>query len=119
MAMPLNVMMLKNFDQEHYLPPEYIVHMRNNIDRLNYIVRKNKLENEAVMKKMYNSKVTPYRFYEGQRYYLHDPVAKLGQCFKLRRRWKGPFLINKISSHNVFLYNPSTARYVEKSVHIN
>jgi len=43
MAMPIDIMMLKKFDEEHYSPPEYIVDMRNNIDRLNYIVRKNKL----------------------------------------------------------------------------
>jgi len=71
------------------------------------------------MKETYDSKVTPYRFYEGQRCYLHDPVAKPGECYKIRRKWRGPFLIHKISTHNVFLYNPSTDKYVEKSVHIN
>jgi len=114
MAMPIDMMMLKNFDEEHHLPPEYIVDMRNNIDRLNYIVRKNKLENRAVMKETYDNKVTPYRFYQGQQCYLHDPVALVGECCKLRCCWRGPFLINKISSHNVFLYNPSTDKYVKK-----
>jgi len=59
MAMPIDVMGLKNFDQEHYSSPEYIVEMRHNIDRLNYIVRKNKLENQAVMKKRMTVKSPP------------------------------------------------------------
>jgi len=101
-------MMLRKFDEDHYSPPEFIVEMRNNIDRLNYIVRKNKLENQAVMKETYDSKVTPYRFYQGQRCYLNDPMAKIGECTKIQRRWRGPFVIYKISSHNVFLYNPET-----------
>jgi len=71
------------------------------------------------MKETYDSKVTPYKFDQGQRRYLHNPVARVGECFKLKRRWRGPFLIHKISSHNVFLCNPSTDKYVEKSVHIN
>jgi len=62
MAMPIDMMMLKKFDEDHYSTPEFIVEMRNNIDRLNYIVRKNNLENQAVMKETYGSKVTPYRF---------------------------------------------------------
>jgi len=119
MAMPVDMMLLKKFDEEHQSPPEFIVEMRDSIDRLNYIVRKNKLENQAVMKETYDGKVTPYKFYEGQRCYLHDPVAKPGECYKIRRRWRGPFMIHKISSHNVQLYNPSTDKYVEKSVHIN
>jgi len=45
-------------------------------------------------------------------------VAKPGECYKIRRKWRGPFLIHKLSSHNVFLYNPSTDKYVKKSVHI-
>jgi len=75
-AMPIDMMGLKNFDQEHYFSLEYVVEMRSNIDLLNYIVQKNKLENQAVMKAAYDSKVTPYRFYQGQRCYLHDLVAR-------------------------------------------
>jgi len=61
MAMPIDMMMLKKFYKEHYSLPEFIVEMRNNMDRLNYIVRKNRLENRAVMKKTYYSKVTPFK----------------------------------------------------------
>jgi len=38
----INMMMLKNFDQEHHSPPEYITDLRNNIDRLNFIIMQNK-----------------------------------------------------------------------------
>jgi len=69
MAMPIDMMMIRKFDEDHYSPPDFIVEMRNKIDRLNYIVHKNKLENQAVMKETYDSKVTPYRFYQGQRCY--------------------------------------------------
>jgi len=106
-------MMLKKFDEEQYPPPECIVEIKNIIDQLNYIIRKNKLENQVVMKETYDNKVTPYRFYQGRRFYLHDPVARVGESYKLRR--KCPFLIHKISSHNVFLYNPSTDKYVKKN----
>jgi len=115
MVMPIYMMLLK----KHQSPPEFIVEMRDNIDCLNYIVRKNKLENQAILKATYDSKVTPFRFYEGQRCYLHDPVAKPEECYKIRRCWRGPFLIHKITSHIVHLYNPSTDKYVKKSVHIN
>jgi len=63
MAMPVDMMLLKKFDEEHQSPPEFIVEMRDSIDRLHYIVRKNKLENQAVMKETYDSKVTPYSFF--------------------------------------------------------
>jgi len=33
--MTIDMMMLKKFDEKHHSPPEYIVKMRNNIDRLN------------------------------------------------------------------------------------
>jgi len=115
MAMPIDMMLLKKFDEEHYSPPENIVEMRDNIDRLYYIVRKNELKNQAVMKETYDSKVTPDRFYQGQRCYLNDPVAKIGECTKIRRRWRGLFVLFKNSSHNVFLYNPDTNKHVEKS----
>jgi len=71
------------------------------------------------MKETYDKNVTPYSFYEGQRCYLFDPVAKPNECFKLRRKWRGEFIIHKLSSHNAFLYNPKTNNYIEKSVHIN
>jgi len=38
MALPVDMRLLKKFDEEHHSPPEYIVEMRNNIDRLNYII---------------------------------------------------------------------------------
>jgi len=119
MGLPIDMMMLKNFDQEHHSPPEYISNLRNNTDHLNYISLQNKRENQLRMKETYDRKVTRFRFYEGQRCYLYDPVAKVGECFKLRMKWRGSFLINNISSHNVFLYHPSTDKYIEKSVHIN
>jgi len=71
------------------------------------------------MKETYDNDVNTFRFYKGQRCYLFDPVAKVGKCFNIWKKWRGPYLINKISSHNVFLYNPSTDKYIEKSVYIN
>jgi len=71
------------------------------------------------MEKNYDSKVTHFNFYEGQRCFFFDPVTRVGECFKIRRKWRGPFWISKITSHNVNLYNPITNKYVEKSVHIN
>jgi len=113
------MMMLKKFDEEHHSLPEYIANMRNNIDRLNFITLQNKRENQLLMKETYDSKVTPFRFFKGQRCYLYDPVAKVGDCYKIQRRWKRPFLVSKISSHNVNLYNPASGKYIKKSVHIN
>jgi len=71
------------------------------------------------MKETYDRKVTLFRFYEGHCCYLYNPLAKMGECIKLRRRWRGEFIIHKLSSHNVFFYKPKTNKYVEKSVHIN
>jgi len=101
MAMPVDMMMLKKFDEEPYSPPDYIVEMRNNVDRLNYIVRKNKLENQAVMNETY------------------DKTYDKRMTKNVPRRWRGTFLISKISSHNVFLYNSTTDKHVKKIVHIN
>jgi len=104
-GLPIDMIMMKKFDEEHHFPPEYIVKIRNNIDRLNYIMLQNKKENQLVMKETYDRNVTPY---EGQRCYLFDPVAKVGKCFKLRRKWHGEFIIHKLSSHSTFLYNLKT-----------
>jgi len=73
------------------------------------------------MKKTYDRNVTMFRFYEGQRCYSFDPVAKMGECFKLRQKGRGEFIVHKLSSHNAFLYiyNRKTNKYKEKSVHIN
>jgi len=81
------MLLLKKFEEENHSPPEYIVNMRNDIDQLNYITLQNKKENQLVMKETYDRNVTPYNFYEGQRCYLFDPVAKANECFKLRRKW--------------------------------
>jgi len=70
MALPIDTIMLKKFDEKHLSSPEYIVKIRNNIDRLNYIILQNKKENHLVIKKTYDRKVTPFRFYKGQRCYL-------------------------------------------------
>jgi len=45
MGLPIDMMMLKKFDEEHHSPPEYIVKIRNNIDRLNYIICHNNIQN--------------------------------------------------------------------------
>jgi len=119
MGLPIDMMMLQKFNEEHHSPPEYIVKMRNNIDRLNYITFQNKRKNQLVMKETYDRNVTPYNFYKGQRCYLFDPVERANECFKLRRKWRGEFIIHKLSSHNAFLYNPKTNKYIEKSVDIN
>jgi len=119
MGLPIDMMMLKKCDEEHHSSPEYIVKMRNNIDWLNYITLQNKGENQLVMKETYDRNVTPYHFFEGQRCYLFDPVAKANEYFKLRRKWRGEFIIHKLSSHKAFLYNPKTNKYIEKSVQIN
>jgi len=42
------------------------------------------------MKETYDKKVIPFRVYEGQRCYLFDPVTKIKECFKIRRKWRGP-----------------------------
>jgi len=86
MGLPIDVMMLKKFDEEHHSPPEYIVKMRNNLDRLNYITLQNQKEYQLVIKKTYERNNTPYRFYQGQRYYLFDLVARADESFKLRRK---------------------------------
>jgi len=96
MGLPIDMMMLKKFDEENHSPPEYIVKMRNNIDRLNYITLQNKRENQLVMKETYDRNITLYRFYQGQRCYLFDPVARADECFKLRRKWRGEFIIHKL-----------------------
>jgi len=67
MGLPIDMMMLKKFDDKNHSPPEYIVKMRNNIDPLNYTTLQNKRENQLVMKETYDRNITPYRFYEGQR----------------------------------------------------
>jgi len=119
MGLPIDMMMLKRFDEEHQSPPEYIKDLRNSIDRLEYITLPNKRENQLVMKQTYDKKVTPFTFHLGQAVYLYDPVAKTSECVKLRRRWRGPYLLDHISSHNVKLYNPLNNKHIEKSVHIN
>jgi len=35
MGLPIDIMRLKKFDEEHHSPPEYIVKIRDNIDKLN------------------------------------------------------------------------------------
>jgi len=112
MALSIYMMMLNKFDEEHHSPPEYIMNLRNNIDRLNYITLQNKNENQILMKKTYDNKVIPYRFYQGQKCYLFDQAAKVGERFKIRRKWNGSFVISKISSHNINLYSPASNKYI-------
>jgi len=42
MGLPIDIIMLKKFDEAHHSPPRYIVQMRSNIDRLNYITLQKK-----------------------------------------------------------------------------
>jgi len=59
MGLPIDMMMHKKFDEENHSPPEYIVKMRNNIDRLNYITLQNNKENQLVMKETFDRNITP------------------------------------------------------------
>jgi len=59
MGLPIDMMMLKKFDEENHYPPEYIVKMRKNIDRLNYITLQNKRKNQLVIKEIDNRNLTP------------------------------------------------------------
>jgi len=56
MVLPIDMMMLQKFDEEHHSPPEYIVKIKNNINQLNYITLQNKKENQLVIKKLITKK---------------------------------------------------------------
>jgi len=71
------------------------------------------------MKLRYDQKASPFNFYSGQAIWLHDPVCKPSECNKLRKKWRRPFIIDCLTTHNVKLHNPDNGKILDKSVHVN
>jgi len=119
MNLPMEVVKIASFDEEHQHPNDIIKGIRADLDLMNKIVRKHIIENQKEMKLIFDEKVTPYSYCEGGIVLLNDPVEKVRVSGKLRKVWCGLYQISWLSSHNCRLVHTSTGKVISGLVHIN
>ena len=62
----------------------------------------------SYQKKHYNTKARLKTFSQGQLVRLHDPTRKVGVCSKLRKHWKGPFIVTRVLDDLICLIKQGT-----------
>jgi len=57
----------------------------------------------------------------GDKVLIHDPTTKIGECSKLKKRWKGPFMIVERSKDGLSykLRHCDTGKELRSHIHIN
>jgi len=94
MCLPIDIAKIAVFDDQHKTPQDTIKKMRMDLDLMNKIIWENIVENQVEIKRVFDEKVTPYKYEVGTVVLVNDPVEKVGISGKLRRKWVGPFIIS-------------------------
>jgi len=67
-----------------------------------------------------NAKAVTPSFRTGDKVLLHDPSVKKGECAKLKRKYKGPYLITECRPNlNFMLKEMSSGKELKRAVHAN
>lgn len=115
---PLAVAKPTDFDT---IPVDARTYVRKHAEKLNIIrteVKENVIKSQQDMLKRANENINPLKVEHGDYVFLLSETAGVGQ--KLRNKYIGPFVIDRISSpHLVVLRNPDTGICLKTPVHLN
>ena len=85
------------------------------------IVQQNLKDSNVFSKAHYVKNSKEFNFDLGSKVLLFDATTKKGECAKLKRRWRGPFLITDKSDDNLLykLRHRITVKELKPFIHIN
>jgi len=118
--MRIDVHLLQEFEKA----PDMQTYMSNLVPKLKLMheMRQQNLQDKNVVAKKYYDKgyeVTDLQI--GDQVLLHGPNTKVGECFKLKKRWTGPFLVVDKSQDGLSykLRHCDTGRELRSYIHVN
>jgi len=120
MNLGIDVVLLNEFEKA----PDVQAYTRDLIPKLKLthdIVKQN-LENSNLRSKAnYDKKSEEPAFELGSKVLLHDPTTKKNECPKLKKRWKGPYMITDKSDNGLLykLRDCSSGKEVRSYIHSN
>ena len=97
----------------------YAMDMRSRLETAYHKVREHMQNQQRRQKDNYDKKVAGLPFKLDDHVWLHCPAVHRGHSRKLHRPWKGPFVIKKVISDNLYKIHPQGAPRRQRVVHFN
>ena len=71
----------------------YMTHLVPRLKLTHDIIQQNLREGQEKSKQRYDQSAEEPELQVGEKVMMQDPTAKTGECPKLKKRWKGPFMV--------------------------
>jgi len=115
--LPIDQVYLTAFDLTNLDPVNFMKEVRMGIDLNSKITRKNIKLNQLEMKQHFDKSVVPHSYVVGSM--VQDPVCRPDEHPKLRCKFRGPFRITYLTSHDCHLENPTDGKIISKMINLN
>jgi len=71
----------------------YMTHLVPKLKLTHDIIQQNLRDGQIKSKRHYDQTSEEPEIQVGEKVMMHDPTTKIGECPKLKKRWKGPFMV--------------------------
>ena len=99
----------------------YMTHLVPRLKLTHDIVQQNLRDGQIKSKQRYDENSEEPKMQVGEKVLMHDPTTKTGECPKLKKRWRGPFMIVDRSTDGLSykLRDCETGKELRSHIHAN
>jgi len=99
----------------------YMTHLVPRLKLTHDIIQQNLRDGQIKSKQHYDRSSEEPEMQVGEKVMMHDPVTKIGECPKLKKRWKGPFMVveRSVDGLSYKLRHCETGKELRSHMHAN
>jgi len=99
----------------------YMTHLVPRLQLTHDIIQQNLRDGQVKSKQHYDQSSEEPEMQVGEKVMMHDPTTKTGECPKLKKRWKGPFMVVERSTDGLSykLRHCETGKELRSHIHAN
>jgi len=99
----------------------YMTHLVPRLQLTHDIIQQNLRDGQIKSKQRYDQSSDEPEMQVGEKVLIHDPTTKTGECPKLKKRWKGPFMVVERSTDGLSykLRDCETGKELRSHIHAN
>jgi len=99
----------------------YMTHLVPRLQLTHDIIQQNLRDGQIKSKQHYDQNSEEPEMQVGEKVLMNDPTTKIGECSKLKKRWKGPYMVVERSSDGLSykLRHCDTGKELRSRIHAN
>jgi len=120
MVTGIDANLLQNFSKSPNMQ-SYMTHLVPRLQLTHDIIQQNLRDGQIKSKQHYDEDSEKPEMQVGEKVLMNDPTTKIGECSKLKKRWKGPYMIVERSSDGLSykLRHCDTGKELRSRAHAN